>query len=172
MNQTAQSIGMTNTHFVDSSGSSWSNVSTARDMFLLSQYLYDNRSFILMMTTNDNDPNAYGPSQFAGELQNFNVFVGNPNFIGGKVGINGGAGDTILSVFNGQFAVDIDTSTIIAASSTDDISSSTTDTASSAATITDASSTVERPFMFVILGSSNYTQDAQNLLTWIQNTYR
>lgn len=172
MNQTAQSIGMTNTHFVDPSGSSWGNVSTARDLFLLSQYLYDNRSFILKMTTDNNDPNAYGPSQFAGALQNFNVFIGDPDFVGGKVGINGAAGDTILSVFNGQFAVSVGTSTIIAARSTDGISSSTEDTAGSTTTSPDASSTLQRPFMFVILGSSNYTQDAQNFLTWIQNTYR
>lgn len=129
-----------------------------------------------MMTTNNADPNAYGPSQFAGELQNFNVFVNDPDFIGGKVGINGAAGDTILSVFNGQFAIGAETSTVIAASSTDVMStstaSSTTDAASSTAAITDASNTVERPFMFVILGSSNYTDDAQDLLTWIQNTYR
>ena len=164
MNQTAQSIGMKNTHFVDPSGSGWGNVSTAHDLFLLSQYLYDNRSFILKMTTNNSDPNAYGPGAFAGSLQNFNVFVDNPNFIGGKVGINGGAGDTIVSVFNGQFALSIESST--------DASATNSVVATATSTPTNVSSIVERPFMFVILGSSNYTQDAQNMLAWIQNTYR
>ena len=176
MNQTAQSIGMKNTHFVDPSGSDWGNVSTAHDLFFLGQYLYDNRSFILDMTTNKNDPNAYGPSQFVGELQNFNVFVDDPSFIGGKVGINGGAGDTILSIFNGEFSASIDTSTVIGASSTLDIAdleaSSTLGASSTPVAVENASDTVKRPFMFIILGSSNYTQDAQSFLAWIQNTYR
>jgi D-alanyl-D-alanine carboxypeptidase len=148
MNQTAQSIGMTNTHFVDPSGSDWGNVSTARDMSLLAQYLYDNRSFILKMTTNNADPNAYGPSAFVG-LQNFNVFADDPNFIGGKVGVNGGASDTILSVFNEPVAISIED-------------------ASTTASTTDST---DRPIMFVILGSSDYTTDAKNLLSWIKATY-
>jgi len=98
MNQTAQSVGMTNTHFVDPSGSGWGNVSTAHDLFMLSQYLYDNRSFILKMDPTRTIRDAYGPSAFTA-LQNFNVFVDDPSFVGGKVGINGGADDTILSVF-------------------------------------------------------------------------
>ena len=155
MNQTAQSIGMTNTHFVDPSGSDWGNVSTAHDLFVFAQYLYDNRSFILMMTTNDNSPNAYGPSAFP-TLQNFNVFADDPNFIGGKVGINGAASDTILSVFQGQFSVN------------DEASS----TVSSTIELGVATDTVERPYMFVILGSDNYTQDAENLLGWIKATYQ
>lgn len=160
MNQTARSIGMTNTHFVDPSGSDWGDVSTAHDLFTLAQYLYDNRSFILKMTTNNTDPTAYGPSAFT-NLQNFNVFADNPDFVGGKVGVNGAASDTILSVFNGQFAIG-DASSAIAQATT---------TASPSVAAANASSTEERPFMFVILGSSNYTQDAENLLAWIDNVY-
>ena len=176
MNQTAQSIGMKHTQFVDSSGSSWGNVSTARDLFLLAQYLYDNRSFILKMTTNNNDPNAYGPSAFAGALQNFNVFADDPSFVGGKVGINGGASDTILSVFSGQFALAADSSTVIGASSTDVMASSTSDvpavaTTSASLPAPEVASTTARPYMFVILGSDNYTEDAQTFLAWIRNTY-
>ncbi len=151
MNQTAQSIGMTNTHFVDPSGSDWGNVSTARDMSLLAQYLYNNRSFVLKMTTNNTDPNAYGPSAFT-NLQNFNVFADDPDFVGGKVGINGGASDTILSVFNEPVAISAK-------------EASTTTTATTSAESTD------RPVMFVILGSDNYTADAENLLSWIKTTY-
>lgn len=153
MNQQAASIGMVNTHFVDPSGSDWGNVSTAHDLFVLAQYLYDNRSFILMMTTNNTDPNAYGPSAFT-NLQNFNVFADDPDFIGGKVGINGAASDTILSVFREPFLV-----------------STTTDATTSSISIVTATSTTDRPIMFVILGSNNYTTDAETLLSWIKSTY-
>ncbi len=165
MNKTSQSIGMTNTHFVDSTGSDWGDVSTAHDLFLLAKYLDDNRSFILKMTTNNNDQNAYGTSVFSA-LQNFNVFADDPDFVGGKVGINGGASDTILSVFEGRFAVATDTSTVGAASTTADVAENSTVPSA------EASGTALRPFMFVILGSSDYTSDAQNFLAWIQNAYR
>ena len=164
MNQQAVSIGMTNTHFVDPSGSEWGDVSTARDLFMLAQYLYDNRSFILKMTTNNNDPNAYGPSSFA-TLQNFNVFADDPDFIGGKVGVNGAASDTILSVFNEPFLI----STTTVASTTPDSTSS--EVISPIATRI-ATSTIVRPIMFVILGSDNYVADAETLLAWIKNTYQ
>jgi D-alanyl-D-alanine carboxypeptidase len=144
MNQTAQSIGMTDTHFTDPSGSDWADVSTAHDLFVLAQYLYDNRSFILKMTTNNKDPNVYGPSVFT-NLQNFNVFADDPDFVGGKVGQNGAASGTILSIFNEDFS-----------GNSENIGSSTD----------------ERPIMFVILGSDNYTQASQDFLTWIKSTYR
>lgn len=149
MNQQAAAIGMTNTHFVDPSGSDWGDVSTAHDLFILAQYLYNNRGFILKMTTNSTAPNAYGPSVFT-TLQNFNVFADNPDFLGGKVGVNGAASDTILSVFNEPFLA----STTSQASTTDD------------------QATVKRPIMLVILGSHDYAQDAESLLAWVKNAYR
>lgn len=173
MNQTALSIGMTNTHYVDPSGSDWGNVSTAQDMFILAQYLYNNRSFILKMTTNNTDPNVYGPSVFT-NLQNFNVFADDPDFVGGKVGINGAASDTILSIFNEPFVAGAEnTSTSMEGAS----STASTSTPTSASTSTDtdtattASTTTERPVMFVILGSSDYTTDAETFLAWIKSTY-
>jgi D-alanyl-D-alanine carboxypeptidase len=164
MNQQAASIGMTNTHFVDPSGSNGGNVSTAHNLFVLAQYLYDNRSFILKMTTNNNDPNVYGPSAFA-TLQNFNVFSDDPDFIGGKVGVSGAASDTILSIFDEPFLVSAPSvaSTTANQASAENISSIATST---------ATSTVKRPIMFVILGSDNYTTDANTLLEWIKNTYQ
>jgi D-alanyl-D-alanine carboxypeptidase len=157
MNQQATSIGMTNTHFIDPSGSGWGNVSTAHDLFTLAQYLYDNRSFILMMTTNTTTTNVYGPSVFS-DLQNFNVFADDPDFVGGKVGINGAASDTILSVFNEPFLANSTTTADM-------------NLAVSSTTTTTTATTVERPIMFVILGSDNYTDDAQAFLQWIRRTY-
>ncbi len=96
------------------------------------------------MTTNNKDPNVYGPSVFT-NLQNFNVFADDPDFVGGKVGQNGAASGTILSIFNEDFS-----------GNSENIGSSTD----------------ERPIMFVILGSDNYTQASQDFLTWIKSTYR
>ncbi|MCL5733637.1 MAG: L,D-transpeptidase family protein [Patescibacteria group bacterium] len=156
MNQKAEAIGMTNTHFVDVSGSDWGDVSTAKDLFMLAQYLYNNRSFILKMTTNSTDSSVYGPSVFA-NLQNFNVFTDNPDFIGGKVGINGAASGTIISVFQEPFQINTATSS--------NMNINTSSTSISA-------SVVQRPIMFVILGSDDYSQDAKNMLSWIKNTYK
>jgi len=187
MNEQATAIGMTNTHFVDPSGSDWGDVSTARDYFEFAKYLYLNRSFILKMTTDSNDVNVYGPSVFT-NLQNFNVFAGQPDFIGGKVGVNGGAHDTIVSVFNEEFPIInlsvASGSTAVSASASGSIAVSgasssysgstssyeiySTSTASSSVT----QSFVSRPIAFVILGSSNYTNDAETLLNWIKNVYQ
>lgn len=150
MNDQAASIGMTHTHFTDPSGSDWGNVSTAHDLFTLAQYLYNNRSFILKMTTNQNDPNAYGPSAFTA-LQNFNVFADDPAFVGGKVGLNGGTSGTIMSVFNEPFLED----------------ASSTDVAS-----TTIIARTTRPIMIVILGSDHYDDDAKTFLDWIKTNYQ
>lgn len=163
MNEQAASIGMTNTHFTDVTGSDWGDVSTAHDLFLFAQYLYDNRSFILDMTTNTTTPNAYGPSKFSG-LQNFNVFADDPDFVGGKVGLNGGASGTIISVFNIPFTLPTDTS----------LAPATFATTTALATTTDAmtTATTTRPIVFVVLGSENYEADAKTFLDWIKATYR
>jgi D-alanyl-D-alanine carboxypeptidase len=159
MNKKALAIGMNDTHFADPSGSSWDDVSTAHDLFLLAQYLYNDRSFILKMTTDSNDPNVYGPSVFS-SLQNFNVFADDKNFVGGKVGVNGAASDTIISVFKESFSVNT-----AVASTTD---SSSTDTNAST---TPAISKTDRPVVFIILGSGDYAQDAKDMLSWLKSVY-
>lgn len=165
MNRTARSIGMTHTHFADASGSDWNNVSTARDLFLLAQYLYNNRSFILKMTRGDTDASVYGPSAFL-NLQNFNVFADDPDFIGGKTGVNGGDEGAILSIFRGTFAGN-------AAPAAEIPANKPVETASSSPAGFAASSTaVERTFMFTVLKSRDYERDAKNLLLWIRGTYR
>lgn len=159
MNQKAMAIGMANTHFVDTSGSDWNNVSTAHDLFVLAQYLYNNRSFILKMTTKSTERNVYGPTVFT-SLQNFNVFTNDSNFVGGKVGMNGGASGTILSIFNQSFA------NIAIATTTDNNSNTIADLATNT-----VASTTTRPIAFIILDSDDYTQDAKDLLAWIKSAY-
>lgn len=99
MNVKAQSLGMENTSFADASGAHESNISSAEDLFVLSKYLYNNRSFILKLSAGDLKWSAYGNPIFQ-DLKNFNVFSEDSEFVGGKVGMSTAAKQTILSVFN------------------------------------------------------------------------
>ena len=97
MNQKAKAIGMLSTNFADPSGLSANNTSTVGDLLRLAQYIYQNRSFILELTANQNLPSAYVSGEF-GKLVNFNRLADNDNFIGGKVGETLAAGQTSLSL--------------------------------------------------------------------------
>lgn len=98
MNKKAEALGMKDTKLTDASGVDAGNVSTAEDLFVLSKYLYNNRSFILKISSGKLETSAYGESIFKG-LENYNVFSGYPEFVGGKVGDSSAAGETLLSVF-------------------------------------------------------------------------
>ncbi len=98
MNEKAVAIGMTHTHFADPSGASAENVSTAEDLFMLAKYIYNNRSFIFHITSGQIKDSAYGTSGFA-DIGNFNDFVNDPYFYGGKNGKTGAAIETNISVF-------------------------------------------------------------------------
>lgn len=98
MNQKAKAIGMQNTRFTDPSGRDDGNISTAKDLFALARYLYNNRSFILNITRGEVDDRVYGPVIYQ-DLKNFNGFRDNPEFIGGKVGLTAAAGETMLVLF-------------------------------------------------------------------------
>ena len=98
MNQKAAALGMTHTHFVDPSGSGEGNVSTAEDLFQLAKYIYNNRSFVLKITTGKVSGSAYDAPTW-NNLQNFNIFVGENGFVGGKVGKTTAAGDTMIALF-------------------------------------------------------------------------
>jgi len=98
MNEKASSIGMLNTHFSDPSGADAENVSTAEDLFMLAKYIYNNRSFIFDITSGKIKSSAYGENVFA-DLGNFNDFIDNEFFFGGKNGKTTAASETNLSVF-------------------------------------------------------------------------
>ena len=100
MNKKAEAIGMTNTHFVDPSGKKFENVSTAEDLFVLLKYVYNNRSFVLKMSTGELNSSAYGEPIYR-DLANYNDFgVTNAEFVGGKVGQTLAAGNTAIAVYN------------------------------------------------------------------------
>ncbi len=98
MNEKAASIGMTHTHFADASGALAENTSTAEDLFMLSKYIYNNRSFIFDITSGKVKSSAYGTNGFT-DLDNFNDFINNEFFFGGKNGKTTAASETNLSVF-------------------------------------------------------------------------
>jgi hypothetical protein len=98
MNDKAASIGMTHTKFADPSGASEENISTAEDLFMLAKYIYNNRSFIFKITSGELKDSAYGTSGFT-DLGNFNDFLTNQYFFGGKNGKTTAALETNLSVF-------------------------------------------------------------------------
>ena len=99
MNKKALAIGMTHTHFTDSFGGDAGNVSSAEDLFQLSKFLYTNRSFVLKLSAGTLQTTAYDAPDFE-NLQNFNIFAGDPNFIGGKIGKSTVAGETMVAIFN------------------------------------------------------------------------
>lgn len=99
MNDKAKAIGMNNTKFAEPSGVSANNISTAEDLFALAKYLYNNRSFILKITTGSLTNSAYGETSFK-NLSNFNLIPTVSNkFIGGKIGKGTASGETYLGVF-------------------------------------------------------------------------
>lgn len=99
MNKKALAIGMTHTHFVDPFGGDAENVSSAEDLFQLSKFLYTNRSFVLKLSAGTLKTTAYDAPDFE-NLQNFNIFAGDPNFIGGKIGKSKASGETMVALFN------------------------------------------------------------------------
>lgn len=97
MNEKAKAIGMQNTVFTDPSGLDSGNISTVLDLLRLTEYLFENRSFILELTANQDLPTAYVSGEF-GELVNFNEVEDLDNFIGGKIGETEAAGQTSITL--------------------------------------------------------------------------
>ncbi len=87
MNDKAKALGMKDTHFTDPAGSEHANVSSVTDLLRLAQYLYNNRSFVLKISSGRDVPTLYRTTNFD-NLQNFNEIPGVAGFIGGKVGKN------------------------------------------------------------------------------------
>jgi D-alanyl-D-alanine carboxypeptidase/lipoprotein-anchoring transpeptidase ErfK/SrfK len=97
MNDKAAALGLMNTHFADPSGLSAANTSSLRDLLSLTQYIFNNRRFIIELTANQDLPTAYVSGEF-GELSNFNKVEALDNFIGGKVGETTAAGQTSITL--------------------------------------------------------------------------
>lgn len=103
LNNKAKSFGMSDTRFVDPAGSSASstgNISTARDLFSLAQYIYNNRSFILNISAENGSTDLYGEPSFTG-LENMNLLRGaNSGLVGSVIGRRADGSQTLLAVYD------------------------------------------------------------------------
>ncbi len=102
MNDKARQLGMMKTYFADPSGVSSENVSSIEDLYLLTNYIYDNKKFIFDITASKELGSVYSEEEFEG-LVNFNEIRDTDSFIGGKVGETDAAGQTSISLHKMQF---------------------------------------------------------------------
>ncbi len=97
MNDAARALDMASTTYADPSGLSQKNISTAEDLFRLSRYLEQKKSFIWRMTSENNRPIvAQDGSRYL--VQNVNAPADTAPFIGGKIGYTDEAKETMVSV--------------------------------------------------------------------------
>lgn len=100
MNQRAAQWGMTNTYFDDPSGLSSANESSAHDLAILAQHVYENYPQIFAITRTAKTTITELNSGKAVDVKSINDFAGTPNFVGGKTGFTDEAQDNLLSIFN------------------------------------------------------------------------
>lgn len=99
MNEKAKAIGLLDTTFGDPSGLSEENISTARDLFVLLQYIAEKRRFIFDLTTGKTEGIIAGDIAFNG-IQNFNTIAGvREEFVGGKIGNTDEAKQTYAGIY-------------------------------------------------------------------------
>lgn len=98
MNDKARAIGMSQTIFDDPSGISPSNVSTARDLFVLMRYIHNSQSFLLNVSR-QTEKSIHSIDGDAYDLRNLNVYKDSYDFIGGKTGYTPEAGQTMAAIF-------------------------------------------------------------------------
>lgn len=94
MNGKANSLGLYNTFFADSSGLSSKNISTPKDLFRLVSYIFKNKKQVLDITRKK------GFEEGMKKWSNGDKFSGLENFLGGKTGYTESAGKTFAGVFS------------------------------------------------------------------------
>jgi D-alanyl-D-alanine carboxypeptidase len=82
MNAKGSALGLHDTLFVDPTGESNDNVSTAHDLFRLSKHLYENKRFILNISSQKPVPFAYPQHEFS-DLITQNGVAGEAGVVGG-----------------------------------------------------------------------------------------
>ncbi len=93
MNKKAKTIGMRSSSFEDPSGLSPNNISTAKDMFTLAKYIYENKPEIYSITKQETIPRSGHLWHNKGQ---FHRYAG---YVGGKTGFTNPAKHTLISVF-------------------------------------------------------------------------
>lgn len=102
MNEKTVSIGMKETKFVDVTGESEENISSPQDLFLLMKYLYNNRSFILKISSGKMEQSVYGASIFNDVFKD-NLYVDEKSYLGGQIDEENGSAFVIFEMaFKGE----------------------------------------------------------------------
>jgi D-alanyl-D-alanine carboxypeptidase len=100
MNARVSELGMESTSFEDSSGLSPQNKSSARDLFKLARYMYEEEKDVMKITTVPvHMIGTTTPGHNSHTFINIDTFAYDPNFIGGKTGRTDAAKEAMLSMF-------------------------------------------------------------------------
>ncbi len=113
MNDKAKSIKMRKTSFADTSGLSSDNISTANDLFYLGRYLFNNFKPILSITKSKRAPKIQYLRFNLNELENRNIFIYDPEFMGGKTGFTNYSKNTALFIFKIPYSENINRNIVI-----------------------------------------------------------
>lgn len=99
MNAFAKEIGLEKTSFRDASGLSPFNISNAKDLFTLTQYLYSHEEDILKISRTVDFDMATTSDHQSHHFVNINPYSKNSSFIGGKTGRTDEAKESMISLF-------------------------------------------------------------------------
>jgi len=99
MNQLAERIGMPDTSYVDPTGLSVQNLSTADDIRELARYIWENEPYLYKLSRRESGVVVDLKSGSSRKLSNINIFVGRDDFVGGKTGSTPEAEGNLLSLF-------------------------------------------------------------------------
>lgn len=99
MNEKTKAILMENTEFVDPSGISSRNISTAEDLFYLARYILNARPMFLKISKGE-EIWTFGLQNSFKNLENKNIFFEDPNFVGGKIGYIKASQSTGVFIFS------------------------------------------------------------------------
>lgn len=100
MNEKAEELKMTETVFLNNSGLSFLNQSTADDMVKLINYIGNQHPKILEISRLKEDIIYEIKTNKSKKIININQFAGNADFLGGKSGYLESAGRNLISLFN------------------------------------------------------------------------
>jgi len=99
MNKKAKTLQMENTSFVEPSGLSPQNISTAEDLFKLVKYIENKKRFLFDITTEKKVSFLSEDTLLEHNFQNIHQFASFKRFIGGKNGYTDEAEKTLISLF-------------------------------------------------------------------------
>ena len=103
MNTFVTGIGMQSTAFNDASGLSSHNISNAKDLLVLAQYIYKNEKTLLELTRQTTATVGTTTDHGMHVWKTINPFPLYPNFIGGKTGRTIEAKESMVSLFDYEY---------------------------------------------------------------------